>query len=130
MKPTSAPVTVELIEAYVALNFIGIFLLLALVSTILFARKTRIQRDPTLLNCLFVLIFVNAVNLMYWLVSQGKYDEAYAIDSLPPYVELCRGQASILAGAPCAQAAAVLAMIIRVGLDRTDSTKFRTRQQN
>lgn len=117
MKPDSPPVAREIVHLYVALNILGIVLLLALIITIAFSRRggSRIKRDPTVLNCYLIIILVNFIEILYWLVLHGDFRDAYR-PGAPPFPNLCIAQACILAGAQAAQAAAVFAMLMRVGL--------------
>ncbi|WWD21615.1 hypothetical protein CI109_106101 [Kwoniella shandongensis] len=131
------------VQAYGTLNLIGIACLLVLILTITLAvhpkcegstrsrsSRRRAPRDPCLINAFIVLILVDVLNLLYWL-AMVKYTFGKKFDTLSeaeakttfekggselPHRMTCRVQAILVAGTQAAQAAAILALVIRLWL--------------
>lgn len=105
-------VSATLVDTYAALNIIGIILLVFLTFTILLSPRSKLHRDPTLINAFIVLIWVNLWNIMYWMAVGGDIGiwESFS----RPKFGVCIAQAAVLAGSQPAQAAAVFALCLRV----------------
>ncbi|OCF30769.1 hypothetical protein I316_07576 [Kwoniella heveanensis BCC8398] len=117
----SAIVSQSTVDVYAILNLLGVLLLSILVLTIAFPRRNRLRRDPCLVNAFVVIIFVNLLNLWYWMASGGSIT-SYEVSYLP-HPRLCRAQAVLQAGSQAAQMSAVLGVVMRLWLKTISLSK-------